>query len=168
MNAKRQIILSALVFTLLVPAISGALEIRQEPYTYRMAMTRDVITDTFVIREREPSKENPAMSCRVSPVYFELGSAKLFPIAAETLLSDIKRCEGMQEKPIQVIGHACQIGQEKLNQILSQQRAKVVADFLHNHGFKVATVQGQGSQRPVTHNSREFYKNRRVEITMQP
>ena len=168
MNTKKQIILSALVFTLLIPAISGALEIRQEPYTYRMAMVRDVTTDTFVIIDRLPSNEDLAISCRISLVYFELGSASLSTVAAETILSDLKRCEGMYMAPLQVIGHACQLGSEKLNQTLSLQRARTVANFLQKRCFNVVTVQGKGSQQPITHDFREFYKNRRVEITTQP
>lgn len=168
MNTKTKIILSALVSMLLIPEISGALEIRQEPYTYQMAMVRDVTTDTFVIGEREPSGDIPAYNCRISLVYFELGSAVLKPMAAEMLLSDLKRCEGMDRASLQVIGHACQLGPEKLNQTLSLQRAGTVARFLQDHGFTVATVQGKGSQQPVTGNPKEFFKNRRVEITVRP
>ena len=168
MNTKKLIILSALVITLLLPATSGALEIRQEPYAYRMAMVRDVTTNTFVIIERMPSNEDPAISCRISLVYFELGSASLSTVAAETILSDLKRCEGMYLAPLQVVGHACQLGPEKVNQTLSLQRAKTVAHFLRNQGFTVATVQGKGSQQPITHDSQEFHKNRRVEIVTLP
>jgi outer membrane protein OmpA-like peptidoglycan-associated protein len=52
-------------------------------------------------------------------VLFELGSAVLQPMAAETLLSDLKQCEGM-DMTLQVTGHACQLGPEKFNQILSR------------------------------------------------
>ena len=168
MNTKKQIILSVLVATLLIPMTSGSMEIRQEPYTYRMAMTQDVTTDTFVIKERSQSKVIPVISCRLSPVYFELGNAILFPVAAEILLLDMKRCGGMQKNSLRVIGHACQLGSKNLNQTLSLQRAKTVADFLRNRGFTVVTVQGKGSQHPVTHDSQEFYKNRRVEIITLP
>jgi len=168
MNTKKQIMLSVLVITLLIPATSGALEIRQEPYTYRMAMVRDVTTDTFVIIDLLPSNEDSAISCRLSPVYFELGNAILFPVAAEILLLDMKRCGGMQKDYLRVIGHACQLGSKNLNQTLSLQRAKTVADFLRNRGFTVVTVQGKGSQHPVTHDYQDFYKNRRVEITTLP
>ena len=105
MKIKRKIILSALVSTLLIPKISVALEIRQEPYTYQMAMARDVTTDTFVIGEWGSSREAPAYSCHIAQVLFELGSAVLEPMAAETLLSNLKRCKAMG-MPLQVIGHA--------------------------------------------------------------
>jgi len=69
---------------------------------------------------------------------------------------------------LQVIGHACQLGPKKLNQTLSRQRAKAVARFLQGHGFPVATVKGKGSEQPVADDPKEFFKNRRVEITLRP
>jgi outer membrane protein OmpA-like peptidoglycan-associated protein len=167
MKIKRKIILSTLVSMLLIPNISGALEIRQEPYTYQMAMVRDVTTDTFVIGEGESSGEVPAYRCRITRLLFELGSADLQPVAAETLLSNLKRC-GAMDMALQVTGHACRLGPEQLNQILSLQRAGTVARFLQDHGFTVKTVQGKGSRQPVTDDPKEFFKNRRVEITLRP
>ncbi len=167
MNTKIKIILSALVSMLLIPKISGALEIRQEPYTYQMAMVRDVTTNTFVIGEWDSSRGAPAYRCHIAQVLFELGSAVLQPMAAETLLSDLKQCEGM-DMTLQVTGHACQLGPEQLNQILSRQRANNVARFLQEHGFAVAAVQGKGAEQPVTDDPKEYFKNRRVEITLRP
>jgi outer membrane protein OmpA-like peptidoglycan-associated protein len=167
MNTKNKIILSALVSMLLIPKISGALEIRQEPYTYQMAMVRDVTTNTFVIGEWDSSRGAPAYRCHIAQVLFEQGSAVLQPMAAEMLLSDLKQCEGM-DMTLQVTGHACQLGPEKFNQILSRQRARTVARFLQEHGFAVATVQAKGSQQPVTDDPKEYFKNRRVEITLRP
>jgi len=168
MNTIIKNILSALISMLLIPTISGALEIRQEPYTYQMAIVRDVTTDTFVICERMASKNVHGYSCPISTVLFELGSAVLKPMVAETLLSDLKRCEGMDLASLQVIGHACQLGPKQLNQTLSLQRAETVARFLQDHGFAVATVQGKGSLKPVTADPKEFFKNRRVEIIVRP
>ena len=164
MKRKRKIILSALVSMMVIPKISQALEIRQEPYTYQMAMARDVTTNTFVIGEWASSRK---MVCRVGQVLFELGSAVLEPMAAETLLSNLKQCEGM-DMAFQVTGHACRLGPEQFNQSLSLQRARTVARFLQDHGFTVTAIQGKGSRQPVTDDPREFFKNRRVEITMQP
>jgi outer membrane protein OmpA-like peptidoglycan-associated protein len=69
---------------------------------------------------------------------------------------------------LQVTGHVCRLGSEQLNQTLSQQRARTVARFLQDHGFTVTTVQDKGAGQPVTNDPKEFFKNRRVEITMQP
>ncbi len=166
MNTKKQIILSAQVITLLFPVLPGALEVRQELYTYRLEMVRDVTTDTFVITRHSQFKEKPAISCRLSLVYFELGSATLSPTTAAALLLDLKRCVSLKKYPLQVIGHACHLGSEKYNQFLSLQRARSVADFLQKHGISVVAVQGKGSQQPITDDFQELYKNRRVEITI--
>ena len=168
MNTKNKVIFSALIFMLLIPEFSGALEIRQEPYTYQMAMIRDVTTNTFVIDGRVLSRNVPSYNCRIAQVLFELGSADLQPMAAETLLSDLKKCEASGKASLQVIGHACQLGSEQLNQTLSLQRAGTVARFLRDHGFTVTAVEGKGSQQPVTDDQGEYFKNRRVEITVRP
>jgi len=167
MNTKNKIIFSALIFMLMIADYSEALEIRQEPYTYQMAMVRDVTTDTFVIGDRESFEDAPAYSCHIAQVLFELGSADLQPMAAETLLSDLKQCEVM-DMTLQVTGHACQLGSEQLNQTLSRQRAETVSRFLQEHGFAVATVLGKGAEQPVTDDPKEYFRNRRVEITLRP
>jgi len=168
MNTKTKIIFSALVSMLLIPELSGALEIKQEPYNYQMAMVRDVTMDTFVIGKRELFlKDVPAYRCSIAQVLFDLGSADLQPMAAETLLSDLKQCKGM-DMTLQVTGHACQLGPEQVNQTLSLQRAQTVGSFLQDHGFTVATVQGKGSEQPVSDDPKEFFRNRRVEILIKP
>jgi len=167
MKRKIKTILAALFILILLPAISGAMEIKQEPYTFQMAMVRDVTTNTFVIDGRKSFKDVPAYRCNIAQVLFELGSAVLQPMAAETLLSDLKQCQGL-DMTLQVTGHACRLGPEQLNQILSRQRAEIVARFLQEHGFAVASVQGKGAGQPVTDDPGEYFKNRRVEITVRP
>lgn len=168
MNSKKQIIIQTLVVILLTPAISGSMEIRQDLYTFRMAMTQDVTTDTFVISEKSQAMAKTVVTCRFVPVYFNLGSVKLASIAEERILSDLESCRSAHMAPLLITGHACQLGTEKTNQILSMQRAKTVAKFLRNHGAVVSKVQGKGAYQPVTRDFKELYKNRRVEITMQP
>jgi len=68
---------------------------------------------------------------------------------------------------LQVTGHACQLGPEQFNKTLALRRAKTVGRFLQDHGFAVATVLGKGSGQPVTDDPKEYFKNRRVEITVQ-
>jgi outer membrane protein OmpA-like peptidoglycan-associated protein len=60
------------------------------------------------------------------------------------------------------------LGTDKFNERLSIERAEAVADFLRDHGFVVANVQGQGATHPITYNLQEFYKNRRVQVTVCP
>jgi len=70
-----------------------------------------------------------------------------------------------------VTGHTARVGTEESCQILSEQRASAVADFLVNIGTrskKHVFTQGFGSKVPVASNitERGKAKNRRVEITI--
>lgn len=168
MNNKHQIIILALTTILLTPTRPDAMEVRQELYRFRMAMTQDITSATFVICEHRQLEKMPAVSFRLPLVHFELGSAVLSLAAAEAVLSGLKQHRITGKIPLRVTGHTCVLGSEKQNQHLSRKRADAVADFLREHGFVVATVMGQGAKKPITNNSQEFYKNRRVEITTRP
>jgi len=170
MKTKQKIILSALMITFMIPVPSGAkdINIRQEQYTFLMAIARDVNTDTFVITEQLHSGTNHALNCFLTLVYFELGSARLSPLASKNLLADIQKCKDMQSIPLQIIGHTCKLGPEQFNQTLSLQRARTVARFLRINGLKVGTVQGKGSEQPISYDPWEFNLNRRVEVTILP
>lgn len=170
MKTKQKIILSALMITCMIPVPSGAkdINIRQGPYTFLMAMARDVNMDTFVITEQPQFGTSHAFNCFLTLVYFELGSSRLSPLASKNLLADIQRCKGMQSIPLRIIGHTCKLGPEEFNQTLSLQRARTVARFLRNNGLKVETVQGKGSVQPISNDPWEFNLNRRVEVTILP
>lgn len=145
----------------------AAYEIRQEVYEFGHLTTRSVSCVTFVISESPTPNELP-ITCWLSIIPFELGSTVLSHAAGKAILADLRKCEILQTTPLTITGHACTLGAEKLNKILSLQRAEAVATLLQNHGFTVATTQGRGSQMPFTDEITELYKNRRVEITRKP
>ncbi len=147
-------------------AAFAALEIREEAYEYDKMLTRRVSCVTFVIAEESTARNLKAV-CFVSTIPFEFGSAVLSAVAKKNILTDLRRCEVSSKSHLTVTGHTCTIGSEKLNEVLSLQRAEEVASFLQKHGFTAATVMGKGSQIPLTDSARELYKNRRVEITQQ-
>jgi outer membrane protein OmpA-like peptidoglycan-associated protein len=70
---------------------------------------------------------------------------------------------------ILVIGHTCSRGTDEYNQVLSQQRAQAVADFLQTKGVETSIICpiGRGEEEPKysneTEESRE--RNRRVEVS---
>jgi outer membrane protein OmpA-like peptidoglycan-associated protein len=68
--------------------------------------------------------------------------------------------------PLIVTGYTCEKGSNQYNQHLSMERALSISRLLRTHGFTVATVQGKGAQNPLTHIPQEFYRNRRVEISI--
>ncbi|MGB3211839.1 MAG: OmpA family protein [Desulforhopalus sp.] len=167
MDTKYQIIILSLTTILLTPTRPEAMEVRQELYRFRMAMTQDVTSATFLICEHRQLKKIVAARSRLPLVYFELASAILSP-TAKNILSDLKQYGITDKVPLQLTGYTCPLGSAKLNQHLSRKRADAVAEFLRDHGFVVATVQGQGAKNPITNNSQKFYKNRRVELTTCP
>ena len=73
-----------------------------------------------------------------------------------------------QSVSIEVSGFTDNAGNDKLNQTLSENRAKSVYNYLVNHGVNAAKLQfkGYGKQMPVAPNTNEENrgKNRRTEF----
>ena len=68
------------------------------------------------------------------------------------------------------LGHTDSLGTQTYNQLLSEKRARAVADYLNNKGIpneKIFT-EGRGGSRPIASNSSETGRamNRRVEIAV--
>jgi len=159
-------ILSGILFLMTTHVAFGAHEIREEMYEYDRMLTQRVSCVTFVIAEESTARKLKAV-CSISTVPFEFGNAVLSAVAKRKILTDLKRCEVSSKSLVTVTGHTCTLGSEKLNEALSLQRAEEVASFLQEQGFIAATIEGKGSQIPITDSAIELYKNRRVEITQQ-
>jgi len=70
---------------------------------------------------------------------------------------------------LSIEGYTDERGTIAFNQKLSQQRAQVVADFLHQHGMsnqQIVKIQGFGKTHPIAigHNESAWHLNRRTEI----
>ena len=102
-----------------------------------------------------------------------------FPSDSPLLISDeqdkLRRIaeilESFSDRDILITGHTARVGSEESSQILSEQRAKAVGDYLLAIGSRTAdqmVFRGLGSRRPVGDNSDETGRrqNRRVEITI--
>lgn len=159
-------IIFALTAALPVPLLAKPLDIYQKPYTFQMSATQDMTGDTFVIAEELSEKRLPTISCRLSLVYFALGSSTISPAASTSILSDLRRCSIKPEDSLRVTGYTCSIGPEKLNQELARQRAETVAALLRGSGFTVTEIKSGGSRNPITSDPREVFINRRVEIDL--
>jgi outer membrane protein OmpA-like peptidoglycan-associated protein len=72
---------------------------------------------------------------------------------------------------ITIAGHTDDVGDPRLNQALSENRAAVVANYLVRNGIAESRIQtrGYGSSRPVASNTTETdrARNRRVEFTVE-
>jgi len=71
---------------------------------------------------------------------------------------------------LQLAGHTDNVGDPRLNQVLSQQRAETVRDYLIRQGIAADRVEavGYGGTQPVSDNTAEptRARNRRVEATI--
>jgi outer membrane protein OmpA-like peptidoglycan-associated protein len=69
---------------------------------------------------------------------------------------------------IEIVGHTDNVGDPRLNQILSEQRAKVIANYLINQGVSEANIshRGEGQTKPLAPNDTEEnrQRNRRVQF----
>lgn len=88
--------------------------------------------------------------------------------------ADITRLENFlkthPDTTIDIIGHTDSVGNDELNQILSANRAKALADVLVKHGIAAErmTTQGKGEASPIASNvsASGRAQNRRTEITL--
>ena len=73
---------------------------------------------------------------------------------------------------IEIAGHTDNVGDKRLNQALSEYRAKIVAGYLIRRGIPDTriTATGYGGTRPIANNDSEAQRaqNRRVEFIVQP
>lgn len=89
-----------------------------------------------------------------SDVLFDFGKSSLKPegVAALDTLYDQIKAETPKDGTALVVGYTDRIGSDQSNQVLSEQRAKSVADYLVGKGIptdKIST-QGRGETEPVT------------------
>ncbi|MBC8155194.1 MAG: OmpA family protein [Bacteroidetes bacterium] len=103
-------------------------------------------------------------------VQFEQSSYRLVAESAtvlDQLALALKQHENWQ---LEIVGHTDNVGDARLNQALSEQRARVVAHFLVRGGVAAARIRtrGEGGNRPIADNERESERarNRRVEFTI--
>ena len=127
--------------------------------TPRTAPAADV-----VIPELVPTKYIP-------PIYFLQSSYQLIP-ESETVLRQLAKF--MQKNPIyrlRAIGHTDNVGEERLNQALSEYRGIVTANYLRRLGVPEGrmTSTGKGSREPLVQNDTEEHRiqNRRVTLTLE-
>lgn len=104
---------------------------------------------------------------------FDFASAQLRPTAASSLDTIVALLDET-ESTIKIIGHTDNVGDDEVNQPLSEQRAQAIADYLVTAGMDSSriTSSGKGSSDPVAENTHSDgrdnpdgrQQNRRVEI----
>ena len=103
-------------------------------------------------------------------VYFEQSSFVLQSISYEELNKMAELLKSAPQVKIEISGHTDNIGDTRLNLALSENRARVVYNYLVSKGIEERRLhyKGYGSNRPLFPNDSEENKkkNRRVELTI--
>lgn len=105
-------------------------------------------------------------------ITFDSSSAKLKPAGVNTLTGVAMVLNEYPKTAVNVVGYTDSSGSEKLNKVLSQQRADSVASSLIAQGVVGGRLRtrGMGAVNPIASNSTTEGKaqNRRVEIILNP
>lgn len=105
---------------------------------------------------------------QINNIFFETGKYELLEDSKPELNRIVKLFQDKQIKKIRIAGHTDDVGSIQDNQILSENRAKSVANYLISKGVlpeQIITI-GYGELKPIASNATEEgrQKNRRVEF----
>ena len=122
-----------------------------------------------------PSEPKPELTAGktfvLRSVQFEQSSYILLPESSAELDNVVQAMKANPAWQIDVAGHTDNVGDLRLNRALSENRAKVVANYFTRRGISDdrITTKGYGGTRPIADNAIEIErsKNRRVEITIR-
>ncbi len=107
---------------------------------------------------------------RLDNVYFDQSSYVLRPESNEQLEKLYKTLTSNPGLHVEIAGHTDNVGDRRLNKSLSENRARVITNYLTNRGVTQTRLkpQGYGDARPVSPNDTEDNKkkNRRVEFVV--
>lgn len=139
---------------------------------YSVGQVREIITkeSNNLRREYEEEEEDTkGYTFHIKEVItFEFNDTTLSKDAKEQLIDIANLMKGSKRLKIKVIGHSDNQGTERANKKISEDRARVAADFLIDQGIAEnrITIKGKGSSEPLVPNSTEANKakNRRVEF----
>ena len=134
----------------------------EEPFQLKIEL-RPIPTETIATTEA-------ATPIILKNVFFETGSADL----KTTSLTELNRLKLLlEENPnlrIQINGHTDNVGTDTANQLLSQERAKAVQDYLVMEGIASTRLRykGYGETQPIDNNDTEAGRqvNRRTEFIL--
>lgn len=104
-------------------------------------------------------------------VYFEQSTYVLLPESFPELDKLVRTLQQNPAVRISIVGHTDNVGDPRLNQALSEYRARVIMNYLTRHGIADDRVEatGYGGSRPLTTNATETdrARNRRVEFVVK-
>lgn len=116
------------------------------------------------------SKAERGQTFALRNIFFETASYALLPASTAELNNLTELMKATPALRIEVGGHTDNVGNDAANQILSEQRANAVRDFLIKQGIDGGRVvaKGYGETKPVATNDTDEGRaqNRRTEVTV--
>lgn len=104
-------------------------------------------------------------------LYFTQSTAALLPTSRPTLNALARRLHEQPSLRLEIAGHTDNIGDAQMNLRLSEQRARVVRQYLVQQGIDSVRLaaRGYGGTRPIADNRdpQQRPRNRRVEVVQQ-
>ena len=153
-----------LIIILLILLMRGCDCTRQQPQPVAPApeVVEPVVADTVVAADTIE-----AIQKNFNAAQYEAAKATLTE-SSKLVLDDLAAT--LQKHPnakLRIVGHASSDGTEAFNQKLSEQRAKVAADYLISIGVAADRIktEGKGSSEPIDNENRE--RNRRTEFIVE-
>jgi len=148
-----------------------ALNINSKGYLFfseNIKLNTDSINNTDSVKIVRLKPIRSGQQIVLNNILFEINSSKLLN---ESLLELGKLIELLNDNPemqIQIHGHTDNVGNEKDNLILSENRARSVCQYLFDNGISVSRISslGFGKLRPIASNADDYGRslNRRIEL----
>ena len=117
-----------------------------------------------------PPEPEPMLEPQAYTVLFDFDGAELTPDARAMLADVVKAAKKDEYDVIDISGYTDLVGGESYNQVLSEQRANSVINFLVDSGIEAGKIVGRGLGKadPVVPVEAPEMRNRRVEIKLEP
>lgn len=133
-------------------------------YNYVLRLEKAEVADS-VFRNLQVNQ-----AFRLDNVYFDQSSYVLRPESYPQLNKLIKTLAINPKLEIEIAGHTDNVGDRRLNQALSENRARIITNYLMRNGIAEKRLRhnGYGSSQPAAPNDSEGNKrkNRRVEFVV--
>jgi OOP family OmpA-OmpF porin len=133
----------------------------------------DEVDSLFDMDEAEVYKEENKCVIRLRSIHFPVGKAVVMPENYD-LLSKVQQVINKFNDPkVTIEGHTDSTGSNDVNELLSQQRAEAVRQYLVGNGIireDIVMAVGYGSARPLATNATEEGRavNRRIDVIITP
>jgi outer membrane protein OmpA-like peptidoglycan-associated protein len=129
------------------------------------------IEPTFELKTNPPQTVEVNQSVVLKNVFFEQSSYILLPQSSAELNELAQMLAANPTLNIEIIGHTDNVGDPRLNLALSENRAKVVMNYLVQKGIAEPRIEakGYGGKQPIASNDTEATRtqNRRVEFVIK-